>query len=195
MELCIIQYWISTDSVDHYPARTIVIASRISEGPVIAESVRVVTTEMGSASQIQPGQESPVDTDRISSRGMSQSIEDDVVWRHVDCGEEIDNLTPAELRFRQACQFYVLFKEHHGPSVDPLDTRLFWMCYADAFLMTLVSLKDLVSPDQKKALNGSDLFRMMTVLRNVTVHQAVVSKGSPLNMIVRDIYLGGRPWR
>jgi hypothetical protein len=109
--------------------------------------------------------------------------------------EEIDSLSPVELRFRQACQFYVLFKEHHGPTVDPLDTRLFWMCHADGFLMTLVSLKDLMHADQKTVLNGSDLFRMLTVLRNVTVHQAVVSKGSPLNMLVRDIYLGGNPWR
>ena len=109
--------------------------------------------------------------------------------------EEIDTLSPVELRFRQACQFYVLFKEHHGPSADPLDTRFFWMCHADGFLMTLVSLKDLVPADRKMALIGSDLFRMMTVLRNVTVHQAIVSKGSPLNMLVRDIYLGGDPWR
>ena len=64
--------------------------------------------------------------------------------------DEIDSLNPVELRFRQACQFYVLFKEHHGPSVDPLDTRLFWMCHADGFLMTLVSVKDMVSADQKK---------------------------------------------
>jgi hypothetical protein len=84
--------------------------------------------------------------------------------------EEIDSPSPVELCFRQACQFYVLFKEHHGPSLDPLDTRLFWMCHADGFLMTLVSLKELVNADQEMALNGSDLFRMMTVVRNVTVH-------------------------
>jgi hypothetical protein len=105
--------------------------------------------------------------------------------------EEVDNLNSAELRFRQACQFHALFKDYHGVGVDPLATRLLWMCYADAFLMMLVSLRDFVPQAQKNALNGSDLFRMMTVLRNVTVHRAVVAKGSPLAMIVRDIHIGG----
>jgi hypothetical protein len=58
-----------------------------------------------------------------------------------------------------------------------------------------VSLQDPVNADQKMALNGSELFRMMTVVRNVHVHQAVVSKASPLNMLVRDISVGRNPWR
>lgn len=58
--------------------------------------------------------------------------------------EEIDNLSPVDPRFRQASQFHMLFKEHHGPGANLLDTRLFWMCHADGFLMTLVSLKVLV---------------------------------------------------
>ncbi len=56
--------------------------------------------------------------------------------------DDVDNLEGAELRFRQARQFYLLFKYHHGPGVVPTDTRFLWICYADAFLMTLVSLKD-----------------------------------------------------
>jgi len=103
--------------------------------------------------------------------------------------EEIDRLGAPELRFRQACQFYTLFDEHHGEGVDPLDTRFLWMCYADAFLMMIVSLKDLVTTDQREALKNSDLFRMITVLRNVTVHQAVISTASPLTMINRNITL------
>jgi hypothetical protein len=94
--------------------------------------------------------------------------------------EEIDSLSPVELCFRTACQFYVLVDDRHGPSLDPQDTRLFWMCHADGFLMALVSLKDLVNADQKIALKGSDLFRMITVVRNVTVPAAVVPRGSPL---------------
>jgi hypothetical protein len=101
--------------------------------------------------------------------------------------DEIDNLSGPELRFRQACQFFALFDLHHGETVDPLDTRFLWMCYADAFLTLLVSLKDHVTSAQKAALNNNDLFRMMTVLRNVTVHQAVVSTASPLTMINRNI--------
>jgi len=103
---------------------------------------------------------------------------------------EIDNLNTAELRFRQACQFYALFKRHHGPSVDPRSGRFLWMCYADAFLMSIISLKDFIPEVQETALKASDLFRMMTVLRNVTTHRAVVSMGSPMLMINRDISVG-----
>jgi hypothetical protein len=103
--------------------------------------------------------------------------------------EEIDRVKPPELRFRQACQFYALFKENHGAGVDPLDTCFLWMCYADAFLMSLVSLKDVVNGDQREPLKNGELFCMMTVLRNVTVHQAVVSKSSPFIMTNRNITL------
>ena len=65
-----------------------------------------------------------------------------------------------------------------------------WMCYADAFLMFLVSLKHHVTAAQEDALKNSDLIRMMTMLRNVTVHQAVVSTASPLIMINRIISIG-----
>jgi hypothetical protein len=105
--------------------------------------------------------------------------------------EEIDSLESAELRFREACQFYELFKGHQGPGVDPRATRFLWMCYVDAFLMSIVSLKEIVPKVQEIALKGNDLFRMMTVLRNVTAHRAVVSMGSPLLMINRDISIGG----
>ena len=103
---------------------------------------------------------------------------------------EIDNLNTAELRFRQACQFYALLKGCHGPTVNPQSGRFLWMCYADAFLMTLVSLKDFIPEVQETTLKVSDLFRMMTVLRNVTTHRAVVSVGSPMLMINRDISVG-----
>jgi hypothetical protein len=103
--------------------------------------------------------------------------------------EEIDHLGAPELRLRQACHFYASFDKHHGEGVDPLDARFIWMCYADAFLMMIVSLKDLATTDQQEALKNSDLFRMITVLRNVTVHRAVVSTASPLTMINRNIAL------
>jgi hypothetical protein len=103
--------------------------------------------------------------------------------------EELDTLDPVELRFRQACQFHTLFKANQGADVDPLDTRFLWICFADAFLMTLVSLKDLVPASKQDSLKGSDLFRMIAVLRNVTVHRAVVSLNSPLLMVNRNITL------
>ena len=74
--------------------------------------------------------------------------------------------------------------------MDPQATRFLWMCYADAFLMFLVSLKHHVTAAQEDALKNSDLIRMMTMLRNVTVHQAVVSTASPLIMINRIISIG-----
>jgi hypothetical protein len=56
--------------------------------------------------------------------------------------------------------------------------------------MSLVSLKDVVPEPQELALKGSDLFRTVTVLRNVTVHRSVVSARSPLLMINREINIG-----
>ena len=88
--------------------------------------------------------------------------------------EEVDQLGAPELRFRQACQFYTLFKDNHGAEVDPLDTRFLWICHADAFLILLVSLKDLVTADQRKALQYSDLFR-----RNPNTHKSVANPGNP----------------
>ena len=104
--------------------------------------------------------------------------------------DEVANLESSELRFREACQFYKVFMGHHGPGLDPRATRFLWMCYADAFLMSLVSLRDVVTEAQELALKGSDLFRMVTVLRNVTIHRAVVSARSPLLMINREINIG-----
>ena len=40
----------------------------------------------------------------------------------------------AELRFREACQFYALFKRYHGPDAGLKGNRFLWMCYVDAFL-------------------------------------------------------------
>ncbi len=99
--------------------------------------------------------------------------------------QEVYSLSPSELRFRQACQFYALFKTHHGPAAGLKDKRFYWMCYADAFLMSIVSLKDLMRP--KPLFNKSDTFRFVTVMRNVTVHQAVVSGSSPLLMVNKII--------
>ena len=99
--------------------------------------------------------------------------------------DEVYSLDGAELRFREACQFYVLFKRHHGPQAGQADSRFLWVCYVDAFLMCIVSLKDLTA--KKTTLNACDLFRLMVVMRNLTAHKAVVSSQSPMLMINRDI--------
>src|SRR5262249_38414372 len=89
--------------------------------------------------------------------------------------------SPAEFRFLEACQFYALFKSHHGPIPGLKDNRFYWMCYADAFLMALVSLKDLIDP--KPAFHKNDAFRFLTVMRNITVHEAAAAATSPLLMV------------
>ncbi len=37
--------------------------------------------------------------------------------------DEVLSMSPAELRFREACQFYVLFKSHYGPEVGQKGQR------------------------------------------------------------------------
>ena len=101
------------------------------------------------------------------------------------CDEEVFSLPSAELRFRQACQFYVLFKEFHGPEAGLKGNRFLWMCQVDAFLTALVSLKDLTG--LRSQLNAISVFRFLVVMRNITAHQAVVSSSSPVSMVARDI--------
>src|SRR5208337_260104 len=101
--------------------------------------------------------------------------------------EEVYSLSPAELRFREACQFYALFKRYHGPDAGLKGNRFLWMCYVDAFLTAIVSVKDLTS--LRSQLNASDAFRFIVVMRNITAHQAVVSVASSVSMVVRDIHV------
>jgi hypothetical protein len=61
------------------------------------------------------------------------------------------------------------------------------MCYVDAFLTAIVSLRDLTG--RKDDFNASSLFLFIVVLRNITAHQAVVSAGTPTSMVVRDLHL------
>jgi hypothetical protein len=99
--------------------------------------------------------------------------------------DEVFSLPPAELRFRQACQFYVNFKSFHGPEAGLKGNRFLWMCYVDAFVTALVSLKDLTG--LRSQLNAISVFRFLVVMRNITAHQAVVSGSSPVSMVARDI--------
>jgi hypothetical protein len=101
---------------------------------------------------------------------------------------EIDSLTPSSCASGRPASSSA---RQRAPRAQPrpLDTRLFWMYHADGFLINLVFLKDPVNADQKSALNDTDLRRMMTVVRNATVHQVVVSKGSPLNMLLGELLL------
>jgi len=96
-------------------------------------------------------------------------------------------LTPGEFRFREACLYYTLYMNHHGPEAGLKDNRFRWMSFADAFLMMLVSIQDVMNP--KPELYKCDTFRFLKVMRNITVHQAVVMASSPFSMVNRIITL------
>ncbi len=98
---------------------------------------------------------------------------------------DVYKLSPAEFRFLEACQHYALFRCYHGPAAGLKDNRFLWMCHADAFLMTIVSLEDLIRPAPEFYKN--DAFRFLKVMRNITVHQAAVAAFSPLLMVNRTI--------
>jgi len=98
---------------------------------------------------------------------------------------DVYKLSPAEFRFLEACQHYALFRCYHGPAAGLKDNRFLWMCHADAFLMAIVSLQDLIRPAPEFYKN--DAFRFLKVMRNITVHQAAVAAFSPLLMVNRTI--------
>ena len=105
--------------------------------------------------------------------------------------QEVHKYCPAEFRFLEACEFYALFKSHHGPAAGLRDNRFLWMCHADAFLMAIVSLKDLIVPTP--TFHKNDTFRFLTVMRNITVHQAAVAASSPLLMINKAVAISVGP--
>lgn len=72
-----------------------------------------------------------------------------------------------------------------GPAAGPRDNRFLWMCHADAFLMAIVSLKDLIVP--RPTFHKNDTFQFLKVMRNITVHQAAVAVSSPLLMINKAV--------
>jgi len=105
--------------------------------------------------------------------------------------QEVHKYCPAEFRFLEACEFYALFKSHHGPAAGLRDNRFLWMCHADAFLMAIVSLKDLIDP--RPTFHKNDAFQFLTVMRNITVHQAAVAASSPLLMINKAVAISVGP--
>ena len=98
---------------------------------------------------------------------------------------DVYKLSPAEFRFLQACQHYALFRCYHGPAAGLKDNRFLWMCHADAFLMAIVSLQDLIRPAPEFYKN--DAFRFLKVMRNITVHQAAVAASSRLLMVNKAV--------
>src|SRR5271157_145737 len=98
---------------------------------------------------------------------------------------DVYKLSPAEFRFLEACQHYALFRCYHGPTAGLKDNRFLWMCHADAFLMAIVSLQDLIRPAPEFYKN--DAFRFLKVMRNITVHQAAVAASSRLLMVNKAV--------
>jgi hypothetical protein len=92
---------------------------------------------------------------------------------------DILNMPPPKLRFQQALYFYERFKECCGSPTTQLTSWFHWLAYADAFLMALISLQDMVSPARRKKLlkPGSathpNAFLVLKLLRNRTIHACV----------------------
>lgn len=99
--------------------------------------------------------------------------------------QDVYNIPPDQFRFMAACQHYCMFKRHLSPQAGDVNNRFFWISYADCFLWAIVSLQDLIKPDPK--LYGNPEFRLLKVMRNITVHQAAVGASSPLMMVNRHI--------
>jgi hypothetical protein len=100
--------------------------------------------------------------------------------------DEVFALSDSEMRFREACQFYVLYLAHGGPAAAPTGNRFLWVCYADAFLIAMATLKDLTP--HKAALNADDRYRVIVTLRNLTVHSIVAGSPGAGGVISRDVY-------
>src|SRR5215510_10154081 len=65
---------------------------------------------------------------------------------------EIPTIAPTELRFLQALYFYQEFEKSCGSPASPRHSWFHWIAYADAFLMAIISLKDMVSGKARRVL-------------------------------------------
>jgi hypothetical protein len=88
----------------------------------------------------------------------------------VNYDEILDKWSPAELRLHEALYFLRMF-EHACGSEASMDRWLEWIANADAFVMALISVENLVSKEHKKDLNSLDAFRFLKAMRNATVHE------------------------
>jgi len=84
--------------------------------------------------------------------------------------ELIPTWTPAELRLHEALYFLRMFERGCG-SRETMDSWLEWIANADAFVMALISVENLVSQKRKRALNDLDSFGFLKATRNATVHE------------------------
>jgi hypothetical protein len=82
-------------------------------------------------------------------------------------------MPPGALRLREAIFFREKFDESCSPATQ--DSYFLWIAYSDAFLMSIVSLEELIGPRKQGRLRASDLFRFLKAIRNITVHHTVIS--------------------
>jgi hypothetical protein len=78
--------------------------------------------------------------------------------------------SPAELRLHEALYFLRMFERGCG-SAEVMDSWLEWIANADAFVMALISVENMVSQKRKAALNALDNFRFLKAMRNTTIHE------------------------
>jgi hypothetical protein len=87
-------------------------------------------------------------------------------------GQPLYLLPTVELRLQETAYFLQRFRECCGN--PPIHEReLEWVAYADAFVMSFVSLEEMVSDGKKSRLRGLDIFCLVKAVRNLTVHESV----------------------
>jgi hypothetical protein len=94
--------------------------------------------------------------------------------------EQLSKLPPQEVRLHEAFFMYEMFRLSCGQkplwlkTFTPNETQFAWITYADAFLMMVASVEELVPWARRDRLRNSELFRFVLQLRNITVHKTVL---------------------
>ena len=83
--------------------------------------------------------------------------------------EILPTWSPAALRLHEALYFLRRF-EHACGSESTVDSWLEWIANADAFIMALVSVENMVNAKAKDSLRALDSFIFLKATRNATVH-------------------------
>jgi len=95
---------------------------------------------------------------------------------------EMAPLSTPQLRHREASYFCSEFIAHCGP---PYDSYFHMVCYFDAFLSALTSVEEMVDDASKAKLRGSDRFRFIKALRNISTHHSVLASSQLDSKFIR----------
>lgn len=105
------------------------------------------------------------------------------------------DLSRVEIRFAEAVYFFQQFRQHCGSPDSPRDSSFHWISYSDAFMMSLLSIQDLVGAKKRdELLRGYVAMKraglpippnyqpnpllVLKLMRNRTVHHCVFAAPS-----------------